>query len=202
MNLSARSYMPTQKSISPLIDRTTKKRTLTIQELTKSTKTANKIIKEKSTEKKLTSNSSQETSETCLTRNDSAQDNNRLQQLKIRVLTEKVQQIEKLDLCKTTLLLKELQYYRAKHINSSNTSVMVALALALTYNTQLHVFQTINQIYIMKIIIWYYQDISIKVVQLKYNQVKKYQYYYIFYYIYIYLYLIVCSIIYEYIKIS
>ncbi|CAD8091800.1 unnamed protein product [Paramecium primaurelia] len=130
MNLSARSYMPTQKSISPLIDRTTKKRTLTIQELTKSTKTANKIIKEKSTEKKLTSNSSQETSETCLTRNDSAQDNNRLQQLKIRVLTEKVQQIEKLDVCKTTLLLKELQYYRAKHINSSNTSVMVALALA------------------------------------------------------------------------
>ncbi|CAD8105899.1 unnamed protein product [Paramecium sonneborni] len=130
MNLSARSYMPTQKSISPLIDRTTKKRTLTIQELTKSSKSTNKIITEKSTEKKLTSNSSQETSETCLTRNDSTQDNNRLQQLKIRVLTEKVQQIEKFDLCKTTLLLKELQYYRAKPITSSNTSVMAALALA------------------------------------------------------------------------
>ncbi|CAD8203643.1 unnamed protein product [Paramecium octaurelia] len=130
MNLSARSYMPTQKSISPLIDRTTKKRTLTIYELTKSSKKTNKIITEKSTQKKLTSNSSQETSEICLTGNDSAQDNTRLQQLKIQVLTEKVQQIEQLNLQKTTLLLKELQYYRNKPLNSSNTSVMVALALA------------------------------------------------------------------------
>ncbi|CAD8203191.1 unnamed protein product [Paramecium pentaurelia] len=130
MNLSARSYMPTQKSISPLIDRTTKKRTLTIQELTKSSKSTNKIITQKSTQQKLTSNSSQETSETCLTMNDSTQDNTRLQQLKIKVLTEKVQQIEQFDLYKTTLLLKELQYYRTQSLNSSNTSIMAALALA------------------------------------------------------------------------
>ncbi|CAD8097486.1 unnamed protein product [Paramecium primaurelia] len=130
MNLSARSYMPTQKSISPLIDRTTKKRTLTIQELTKSSKSTNKIITQKSTQQKLTSNSSQETSETCFTMNDSTQDNTRLQQLKIKVLTEKVQQIEQFDLYKTTLLLKELQYYRTQSLNSSNTSVMAALALA------------------------------------------------------------------------